>query len=581
MPDQPRQQPGIACDECRKRKLRCDRGRPKCETCFNSGIECVRTTARLPRGPRKGFLKDLRAHIQTLEQKLHEQTKGDGESTSNTQDQDDRDDTTGQCEKGELNAHRRDSSQSHSSIFNVIPDSAGVASPLPEPAVPWGSSGIVLNEWVKGDLDQLYFDRAHPIVPILNKSRYFSWASTAVETTRGGYRMCLQKAMWTLAMAMSTQFESMRESLYQETRQMLEEREQSEHDMFNLHLEQLQAWILITHYEFLRSSYRRAWTSAGRVFRLVHLLRLHEVDGPQVSLMQALQASTDDNIKVEEQRRAFWTSYCLDRFVSLNNRLPLTLNENTISVCLPASELDFQSGNPVRGCFLSESLMSGNYGSFSQLAECAQASTICGRAFSHTNMCSIDQLLSGDLKDFWDQHDWVDNLLATRVAGFSQKYSSSSIYADPLLLQTQVLWHTTTLHLYSVMEPLTVHDQSAFRVLEYQRKAGTAAREIASIAKNYARPGAFKAHIFMPVAIFLAAEYFAAQQHSNYLSSTTEGQEQGPEVLKSELSCCIEALRTVSRVNHLAAHYLTLLQPPADLVDIETESTGTYSGLDL
>lgn len=107
-------------------------------------------------------------------------------------------------------------------------------------------------------------------------------------------------------------------------------------------------------------------------------------------------------------------------------------------------------------------------------------------------MSSIEQLLSGNVKDFWDQHDWIDDLLVTRAAGFSQNYSSSSIYADPLLLQTYVVWHATTLHLYKIMEPLVVHEQSAFRVLEYQKKAATAAREIASIARNYARPGFLK-----------------------------------------------------------------------------------------
>ena len=58
-----RQRPGSACEECRRRKVRCDRGRPQCQVCYETGIECKINTARLPRGPRKGQLRTLRTRI--------------------------------------------------------------------------------------------------------------------------------------------------------------------------------------------------------------------------------------------------------------------------------------------------------------------------------------------------------------------------------------------------------------------------------------------------------------------------------------------------------------------------------------
>lgn len=58
-----RQRPGSACEECRRRKVRCDRQRPQCQVCYESGLECKISTTRLPRGPRKGQLRTLRTRI--------------------------------------------------------------------------------------------------------------------------------------------------------------------------------------------------------------------------------------------------------------------------------------------------------------------------------------------------------------------------------------------------------------------------------------------------------------------------------------------------------------------------------------
>lgn len=60
---QPRQLPGPACEECRKRKLRCDRQRPACSTCAETGVVCDINTNRLARGPKKGDLKALRNRV--------------------------------------------------------------------------------------------------------------------------------------------------------------------------------------------------------------------------------------------------------------------------------------------------------------------------------------------------------------------------------------------------------------------------------------------------------------------------------------------------------------------------------------
>lgn len=64
-----RHRPGSACDECRRRKLRCDGQQPQCGVCQESGVVCE-VTQRGARGPKKGYLKALRNRVLHLETML-------------------------------------------------------------------------------------------------------------------------------------------------------------------------------------------------------------------------------------------------------------------------------------------------------------------------------------------------------------------------------------------------------------------------------------------------------------------------------------------------------------------------------
>lgn len=61
-----RQRPGKACEECRRRKLKCNGAEPQCSVCADSGVECVVIREREARGPKKGYLKVLKDRIGTI-----------------------------------------------------------------------------------------------------------------------------------------------------------------------------------------------------------------------------------------------------------------------------------------------------------------------------------------------------------------------------------------------------------------------------------------------------------------------------------------------------------------------------------
>lgn len=170
--------------------------------------------------------------------------------------------------------------------------------------------------------NQLYFDRVHPSIQILHHRRYLGWASNSEKKTS---RQCLQYAVWTLASLLSAQFRHLQETFYLKTKRSLEFSYLSGEPNNGADTEEIQAWILIAVYESMRTLHRAAWASAGRAFRLVQLMRLHEIDSPTKSPVPDANPS-----ETEEKRRVFWMAYFLDHLLSMRNNWPITLNEHVV-----------------------------------------------------------------------------------------------------------------------------------------------------------------------------------------------------------------------------------------------------------
>lgn len=74
--DKPRSKVSRACDECRRKKIRCDAldetGNTPCTSCARSGLKCAFSRQPMKRGPSKGYIKELAERLHTLEQQVHE-----------------------------------------------------------------------------------------------------------------------------------------------------------------------------------------------------------------------------------------------------------------------------------------------------------------------------------------------------------------------------------------------------------------------------------------------------------------------------------------------------------------------------
>ncbi|KAK1759001.1 pyrimidine pathway regulatory protein 1 [Echria macrotheca] len=587
LPSQPRQQPGSACEECRKRKLRCDRQRPTCGTCAESGIVCEINHNRLARGPKKGDLKSLRSRIVALERRLSLDQTAEGLLIG---------DSDLLAGLDELHHHHHVSSSEgdaphlpspperkltwDSEIHVQLPPTTPAIAPLPLPHFKFPASPppprklTPIDDLMRADLDQLYFDRVHPSVPIFNQSRYFAQQARQAggnDDIQADHRTCLQYAMWTLAMALSSQFEASRTPLYNETRQMLEALDMAEDDVARVRIEQVQAWLLIAFYEFARVNFRRGWVSAGRAFRLVQLAKLHEIDSPGVGL-----DGSGDPILVEERRRTFWLAYCLDRFICMKSQWPLTLVEEVICTRLPSPEIAFQGGHPIQMGFLSEAIASPDHSLFSPLAECAILVTICGRTMSHSQVSTVEQAYGNNAPlDFWLRHEWLDGLLTRRLDALRVNYPVVSAVTDSMLLFALVLGQAAVVYLTSIMDKLGGEQQCQPAVLEYRKRAVSAAQEIARLTKAQEHLGFFKAHIFLPLTISFGLSCLTPYQ-SRRRSSADEmnatvtaaggfsvlGPGTGMEMaamhgLDADMQTCMEALRKMQSFNNLARDFVS------------------------
>lgn len=308
--------------------------------------------------------------------------------------------------------------------------------------------------------------------------------------------------MWTMAASLSTQLGHLRDSLYGSTKDLLEELESKHKETEPLDIAQAQAWLLVAMYEFMRTYHRRGWMSAGRAFRLMQLMRLYEIDSVNTIAGWPDPRSQEDWITTEEKRRTFWMAYCLDRVVSIHNGMPITLNEQVVRLCiwfpsmqlnfaiqistrLPAPEMEFQSGQPVVMSFLSEVIGASDQRLLSPFTECIIFATIYGRSLCHGQQSTVERVYRDGFAEFWERHQWLDNILTKRMQILSWNYPYAVEHTDPLLLFTNMMAHTTVLHLNMVIQS-TAWDTDEYEeiICQYGKRSMSAAQEMVSLAKT-------------------------------------------------------------------------------------------------
>lgn len=241
-------------------------------------------------------------------------------------------------------------------------------------------------------------------------------------------------------------------------------------------LELAQAWILVSIYELTQVTFQRAWSSAGRAIRLVQLMRLGALDAGPVG--------ADDFVVLEEQRRTFWVTFCLDRLTCIMEKLPLTLGEQPICTRLPCPEHAFQSGSPVVMPFLEQALESAEPDPlFSPFVESILFTALWGRVFVHQQLCAAELVHGALSDDFCDRQLQLDDLLSRRMAQFEHTYPYTAVEVDQILLFTSMIGQMTAMALCKAAElgPQDAARYGDIMLQRYQWRAPAAAKDISRL----------------------------------------------------------------------------------------------------
>ncbi|RYP02757.1 hypothetical protein DL764_005631 [Monosporascus ibericus] len=520
---QTRQRPGGACEECRGRKLRCDRQQPQCGLCAAAGVVCHVTTNRAPRGPKRGYLKAMQARIAALEGAVLQQ-HNDGEKVNSTANEDwveglflaeqdqlavSWDFPVADAEDWLPDPGMRSKigstplPSSGSSVFTG-PESITASASSPQAFDGFGDdlasldTGRItaaldgpddlcatnMSNLMQAELDQLYFDRVHAFAPVVHHGRYSSWARQPAKTKA---QQCLQYTLWTSAGSTSAHYHHVGESLYRKARRLLEESDEKPTSPPATEIELIQAWLLLAIHELVFVDFRRGWISAGRAFRLIQLDWSRYMDASDMAV------EPPQWVEAEQRRRTFWMAYCLDRF-------------NVIR--LPAAESEFQSEQPVMTGYLAEAIASRGASATSPFVECIVVATMSGRALSHQQLANTQPNTS---QEFWDRHQWNDAMLRQRMGLFSLKYPPTVQEADPMLIFIGMMWRTTLLFLSQIPgRQVSPSDETSSTLAEHARRCSLAAQDVVCLTTKLSRLNWFKVHPLTPIPLSLCGELLAA-----------------------------------------------------------------------
>ncbi|GIJ92502.1 hypothetical protein Asppvi_001780 [Aspergillus pseudoviridinutans] len=220
-------------------------------------------------------------------------------------------------------------------------------------------------------------------------------------------------------------------------------------------LEHIQAWLLLSHYELLRTGVDQAMLTAGRGFRLVQMARLWDMDAPG------------------------------DLYESPRTRGKLPNSQPTCISFLP--EAMAQTG-PI---------------TLSPFAESIIIATLHRRCMTHQLLYATE--FEAGTREFCIRQGWLATAVERRV---QMLVPSPAVDSDPMLLLTRMLAYRATVHLSNTMQ------QASWRTVDqqglaaaYQQRAAQAASEIVRLAKAVPYLSPFKAHRFLPDTLAYAATF--------------------------------------------------------------------------
>jgi hypothetical protein len=469
----------IACILCRKRKLKCDGSKPSCGTCSRLGHTCEYNEERKKSGPKRGYVKLLEARLKQVENLLETR---ETPSTDNTTTDPDR-----------LSMPQSQIPADTTMQMNI--DSAFTDPTLitGEPAFgfngsddfSWEMIGLGLEEALPSqdvidELNDTYFEKIHPSLPMIHKARFMAAMDLAPNMRPC---VCLRYIMWAHAASVTAKYQNSAEHFYARARKYAEQDEMRGLGESLITLAHCQAWNLIACYEFKMIAYPRAWMSIGRAASLAMMMGLHRQDRIGLDVKQTLPPPRDWTDR-EERRRTFWMAFCQDRYASIGTGWPMRIDEQDILTNLPASDSAFTTGRSEPTSQLSDILNGLGTDTISSFSGVILLATLYGRNLTHLHRPGDndnDHDLNGE---FWKRHRQLDNILLNISLSMPSAIRLPGSLSDPNAIFCNMNIHTAAICLHqAAIFKADKHQLPAQISAESKRRCIVAADQVTNIMK--------------------------------------------------------------------------------------------------
>ncbi|KAH7361319.1 fungal-specific transcription factor domain-containing protein [Pyrenochaeta sp. MPI-SDFR-AT-0127] len=347
---------GLACNGCRKSKLRCSRDRPSCAHCRKTGLDCIYETKRIKPGLKAGAVENIHRRLDDLERRITDQettnldpSRPDGNADKNING------STGESAAQNILLLLAQelpklihAPKSHSIATPASSERSNKRRRLDGDDV--GSSGILSFDdtpllpepQTLEAIVTAYFFHVHPWIPMIHQTRFIQRFRDETE----------QKQLHVILHAMIIAASKFVPGAWAVTHAMQRARHWVVYTaMDRMSLESLQALIILAFNDIGSGNAAKAWSVIGSLTRTVEYTQLaqEQEDGEHRPFCQpyASLRHTDDWTEVEERRRVFWNVFLLDRFCSATMGWNTSLTSDDVYRRLPCDGHLWRKQKPV------------------------------------------------------------------------------------------------------------------------------------------------------------------------------------------------------------------------------------------
>ncbi|KAK4249618.1 hypothetical protein C7999DRAFT_39281 [Corynascus novoguineensis] len=363
------------------------------------------------------------------------------------------------------------------------------------------------------DLHKIFFATQQQFLPIIHPGNYMRAFHSPPHMRPP---MCLQYAIWTAASNAHSKYGLFHDALYRRARQYLEADElkgQGEHFITIGHA---QAWAIIASDEARCLRFTRASMSSARSVRLCGMMGLHRLDNPYTEEelpMAPMIAPARSWVELEERRRLFWGTFCMDCYGSISAGWPTLIDVEQVTTHVPVSEDAFINGTEEQSFPLEDAFRSSTYSIFA-------GNIIICRIFTQLVKHAHRPLPNDRPEDvefgpFWSRHRELDNMLSSAFMFLPERFRLPRNIRDLNAVQANINLHAAVICLHLAAREKAEKYKLANIAQASQTRSLTAAQEIIDILKASKTTRTGYRGPLMALSLYFSASAYISQAKDN------------------------------------------------------------------